>query len=123
MDGFDFMDQAALDKFKQDLDSMSSFDQAKLDKTMQNMSADFVRKVARIFEAFTQQALPLLSPYMQILWAGEEEQCLREYTRRMNAGPWRWRKRSWRRLNIEQRTAARRWWVSYGREALKWRQE
>lgn len=95
MDGFDFMDQ---------------------------VSADFMRQVGRMVEAVMSFA-PALAPYTHILWAGEQELCLREYTRRMNAGPWRWRRQSWRRLNIDQRTAARRWWLGYGRKALKWRQE
>lgn len=61
----------------------------------------------------------VLRPIVDAAWMFEEEACLREYARRMNAGPWRWRRQSWRRLNRQQRLDARQWWYSYGRKAMK----
>lgn len=61
----------------------------------------------------------VLRPIAEMAWMFDEEICLREYARRMNAGPWRWRRQSWRRLNRQQRLAARQWWYSYGRKAMK----
>lgn len=90
----------------------------RLAKIMQDIGQSFMPFVERLVEAFTAMgsAMRVMADFS---WQMESELCFREYARRMNAGPWRWRKRSWRRLNIEQRTAARLWWNRYGRAAHK----